>query len=317
MRKLTEKEVIEEIKEKYNYDTSLVKYKSANDKICLICHHKDKNGIEHGEFYCTTGHLRAGHGCPKCGIESRTVKRKKGVDKFIEDAKKIHGDKYDYSKVEYVNGHTKVCIVCPKHGEFWQTPASHLSGKKCPKCSHHSYRYTNESFITEAREVHGDKYDYSKIEYINNHTKVCIICPKHGEFWQTPVEHLRGCGCKYCKESHLEGEIRVALKAYGIAFKYDVRDIEWLRPLTYDFFIPEYRIAIECQGEQHFRPVEYFGGIEKYNELVKRDEEKKKLSDENNVRLLYYSNYKYKKGIITDVNEIINEIRNDKKEITN
>ena len=316
MKKLTTKDITEEIKGKFDYDTSLVDYKNSNEKICLICHHKDHNGVEHGIFYTTTGHLRAGHGCPKCGVEKRTSKRKKNVNDFILKAKQIHGDKYDYSKVEYVNSHTKVCIVCSKHGEFWQTPASHLNGRGCPRCNKPCYKYTKEDFIQKAEQVHGNKYDYTKVNYVDASTKICIICPKHGEFWQTPREHLRGCGCKYCKESHLEGEIRVLLNSNNIAFKYDVRDIDWLKPLTYDFYIPEYKIAIECQGEQHFRPIDYFGGIEEYNNLVKRDKEKKKLSDENGVKVLYYSDYKYKNEVITNINEIISEINNGKKENT-
>ena len=100
---------------------------------------------------------------------------------FIEKARKVHGNKYDYSKVEYHNNHEKVCIICPEHGEFWQTPKNHLKGCNCPKCSN-VYKMSNEEWIEKAREIHGDKYDYSKTHYISNKLKVKIICPKHGEF---------------------------------------------------------------------------------------------------------------------------------------
>ena len=309
MKKLTTEEVIKEITAKYDYDTSLVDYKNANEKICLICHHKDNEGIEHGKFYVTTGHLRDGHGCPKCGIEKRTNKRKSKIEDFIKKAKHIHGDKYDYSKVKYVNSHTKVCIICPIHGEFWQTPASHLMGRNCPKCSKPCYKYTTEDFVKKAMEVHGDKYNYSKTNYIDAKTKVCIVCPKHGEFWQIPSEHIDGCGCKYCKESHLEGEIRNVLQKNDIKFKYDVRDLEWLKPLTYDFFLPEHNIAIECQGEQHFRIIEHFGGKNDYDKRVERDKKKKILSEKNGIKLLYYSSYKYNNEIITDTNQLIEIIK--------
>ena len=309
MKKLTTKEVIKEITAKYDYDTSLVDYKNANEKICLICHHKDNEGIEHGKFYVTTGHLRDGHGCPKCGIEKRIDKRKSKIEDFIKKAKHIHGNKYDYSKVKYVNSHTKVCIICPIHGEFWQTPASHLMGRNCPKCSKPCYKYTTEDFVKKAMEVHGDKYNYSKTNYIDAKTKVCIVCPKHGEFWQIPSEHIDGCGCKYCKESHLEGEIRNVLQKNDIKFKYDVRDLEWLKPLTYDFFLPEHNIAIECQGEQHFRIIEHFGGKNDYDKRVERDKKKKILSEKNGIKLLYYSSYKYNNEIITDTNQLIEIIK--------
>lgn len=59
-------------------------------------------------------------------------------------------------------------------------------------------RYNNNKYIIKAKEIHGDKYDYSKVEYINNHSKVCIICPIHGEFWQNASSHLKGCGCPKC-----------------------------------------------------------------------------------------------------------------------
>jgi len=122
---------------------------------------------------------------------------RKTTEQFIEEARQVHGDKYDYSKVEYVNSATKVCIVCPEHGEFWQRAGEHLKGKGCIKCAKH-YKPTTEEFIEKARKAHGDKYDYSKVEYVNNKTKVCIICPEHGEFWQKPNNHLSGQGCPFC-----------------------------------------------------------------------------------------------------------------------
>ena len=102
-------------------------------------------------------------------------------EKFIELAKKIHGDKYDYSKVEYKNKNTKVCIICPIHGEFWQQPRYHLKGQNCFKCSQKLKadkvpKLTLENFIKKARIIHGDKYNYSKDKYKNNKKKVYIIC---------------------------------------------------------------------------------------------------------------------------------------------
>ena len=310
MKKLTNSEVIEKINAYCDYDTSLVDYKNSATKLCLICH-QEENGVEHGIFYTTIGHLKQGHGCPKCGMKKRISKRVMSLETFIERARKVHGDKYDYSKVEYKQAHTKVCIICPKHGEFWQTPASHLQGKKCPKCSKPHSKYTKNAFIKKAKEVHGDKYDYSKVEYINSQTKVCIVCPKHGEFWQTPSEHLRKCGCKFCKESYLESEIRIFLIENNINFKYDVRDIEWLKPLTYDFYLPDYNIAIECQGEQHFMPIKHFGGDKMFKKRIEYDIEKYNISKKHNVNLIYYSNFKYDDNIITDKNELLKILKNE------
>lgn len=127
------------------------------------------------------------------------MSQKKTKEQFIEEARLIHGDKYDYSKVEYVNNKKPVCIICPEHGEFWQAPHNHIRQKNgCPFCNHRSYKYTTEEFIQRAREVHGDKYDYSKVFYERKNKKVCIICPEHGEFWQSPEKHLSGQGCAKC-----------------------------------------------------------------------------------------------------------------------
>lgn len=113
-------------------------------------------------------------------------------------AKSKHGDRFDYSKVEYVNVTTKVIIICKLHGEFEQTPHRHLRQKYCCKKCAGNYKYTTEEWIEVARKVHGDKYDYSKTKYINTRTEVCIICPKHGKFYQLPYSHIAGCACGKC-----------------------------------------------------------------------------------------------------------------------
>ena len=190
MKKNTQDWINEAIKihgDKYDY--SKVKYVNARTKVCIIC-------PEHGEFWQRASLHQMGSGCPKCSQNNVHLKQKYNTELFIQKAKEIHGDKYDYSKVEYVNSTTKVCIICPEHGEFWQTPSSHLQGQGCRNCG---IRKCNaKTFILKAKKIHGDKYDYSKVEYIDTRTKVCIICPEHGEFWQLPLNHLKGKGCPIC-----------------------------------------------------------------------------------------------------------------------
>lgn len=173
------------------YDYSKVNYQGSKTKVTIICH-------QHGEFEQTPyRHLR-GQGCPKCGYLSVSEKIRLTQDEYIVKCREVHGDKYDYSKVEYVNSRTPVCIICPEHGEFWQIARNHMCGLGCPKCGQ---RYSDtEFFIKKAREVHGDKYDYSKVNYVNNRTKVIIGCKIHGDFEKTPNSHLCGEGCPECSE---------------------------------------------------------------------------------------------------------------------
>ena len=193
MKKLTTEEFIQKAREVHGdkYDYSKVKYVNNKEKICVIC-------PEHGEFWITPGnHLRGG-GCRKCAIEKKREALRLSTEEFIRRARAVHGDKYDYSKVEYIDSQTNVCIICPEHGEFWQNPSNHCNGYGCPKCAGKGVKLTNEEFIAKAREVHGDKYDYSKVEYVNTKTPITIICPIHGEFKQTPGDHLKGHGCLRC-----------------------------------------------------------------------------------------------------------------------
>ena len=181
MKKITTDVFIKRAKNIHSnkYDYSSVEYNGTHTKVSIIC-------PIHGKFEQTPHHHLMGMGCPYCGGTKKLT-----TEDFINRAKQIHGNEYDYSKVKYIDNKTKLCIICPKHGEFWTTPVQHITlGQNCPMCSHRSYKYTNDEFIKRAREVHGDRYDYSKVKYTSNHKQVCIICPKHGEFWQTPAKHI-------------------------------------------------------------------------------------------------------------------------------
>jgi hypothetical protein len=117
---------------------------------------------------------------------------------FIKKAQKVHGDRYDYSLVDYRNNYTKIKIICKKHGVFEQKPNSHLNGQNCLKCVNENQTCSTEDFIKKAQKVHADRYDYSLVNYINNNTNVKIICKKHGVFEQRPTNHLTGNGCVKC-----------------------------------------------------------------------------------------------------------------------
>ena len=175
------------------YDYSQTAYVNMHTKVTIIC-------PIHGIFLQNPQTHVSGSGCPKCKRDKHIERITKGLPYFLERAHEVHGDKYDYSKVEYVNRQKKVCIICPKHGEFYQSPESHVQGHGCIRCgnSQEKKHLTNNEFIKRAKEIHGNKYDYSKVKYKNSTEKICIICSNHGEFWQRPSEHLKGSGCYTC-----------------------------------------------------------------------------------------------------------------------
>ena len=169
------------------YDYSKVKYYNNREKVIIICK-------KHGEFEQTPSSHLNNRGCYECGRLRKTT----SVDTFIEKAKHLHNNKYDYSKVVYVNNYTPVTIICPMHGEFTQEPHGHLKGYGCKKCGIIIRTKPVNEFIKEANKKHNNKYDYTKVNYINAHTKVDIICPLHGMFRQEPSNHLNGNGCPDC-----------------------------------------------------------------------------------------------------------------------
>lgn len=168
------------------YDYSLVKYKNNKTKVKVICK-------EHGIFETRPdNHINSKSGCPKCANNILYT-----TAEFIEKANKIHNNKYNYDKVDYKNGHKKIIINCMNHGIFLQKPSKHLQGDGCSKCSG-KYKYTTAEFIEKANKIHNNRYKYTLTNYINNYTKINIICPEHGVFTQNPNSHLQGFKCPMC-----------------------------------------------------------------------------------------------------------------------
>lgn len=185
--KLTTEEFIERSRgvhgDRYGYGK--VKYVATATKVTITC-------PEHGDFEQTPdGHLR-GQGCIKCAGKIRLTTKE-----FIGRSHMIHNGRYGYDKVRYKNISTKVTITCPEHGDFEQTPKRHLQGMGCAECSG-NVRLTTGEFIKKACDVHGARYRYDKVEYLNSSSKVTITCPEHGDFEQAPASHLQGTGCSSC-----------------------------------------------------------------------------------------------------------------------
>ncbi|MBR4730348.1 MAG: hypothetical protein IK075_08850 [Prevotella sp.] len=205
MGKLTTDEFIKKTKVVHGdrYDYSKVRYENTSTKICIICK-------KHGEFWQTPYSHLNGHGCSKCAYEGERHRHFYSQKEIIEKLRFIFGDRYSYEKVVFKAMKVPITIVCHEkdkngveHGDFSMRPVNIFSSHQgCPKCyddrrSRHQ-RKPVEIFIEEAKKIHGDLYEYHKVEYNNTNSKVCIVCKIHGDFWQTPSNHLRGKGCPYC-----------------------------------------------------------------------------------------------------------------------
>ena len=350
---------------KYDYNKVDMYNRDENGKVCIIC-------PIHGEFWQTPySHIRQKEGCLKCGIEQSGDKQRMPIEVFIKRAKEKHGDRYDYSKVEYINYNTKVCIYDKiKKKELWQTPYSHLKCEynKCYDSEDFKNKLierfgeiydfsvmnfvdmstkvtllidgrevtatpskfisskkpikqdrvkTTKQFVEKARKIHGNRYNYSKVNYINRNSEVCIICPEHGEFWQKPYIHLDGCGCKSCKISTLEYEIKTFLEKNNINFIYQYYPSFLSSGFSHqslDFYLPEYNIAIECQGRQHFEYIKYFKNT--IEESVKRDSSKFEKCNYNDVNVFYFIDYHISLNKIID-NEKYNLMYNKQNTFKN
>lgn len=316
MSKTTE-EFIEEARlvhgDKYDYSLSM--YKNNHTELDVICHVTDEDGNEHGVFHVRpTDHIIKQTGCPKCAGNI-----KKTTEQFIKEARQIHGDKYDYSQTDYEGNHEFVKIGCPIHGYFLQRPIDHLRGHGCTDCAKElkskKQRKAIVKFVEDSRRVHGDKYDYSLVKnYKNNKTEVPIICHEkgkngieHGVFWKRPDVHItQGQGCPKCVQSHMEAKVSEILANMCIQYVQWKR-FAWLGLQSVDFYLPDYHIAIECQGIQHYQPVDFAGkGLEwaedhlTYMQVL--DEKKKQLCEENNLPLYYI---RYDEDIETAMKQIL------------
>jgi hypothetical protein len=233
IRKITRDDFIEKAKKIHcdKYDYSDVVYIDYETKVKIKCHNHDKLVIfEQAPRF----HLE-GRRCIKCANVHTSNKNRSTTEEFINKAKKIHGDKYDYSYVEYKDNSTKIQIVCNNHSEpiiFEQRPQTHLAGSGCQKCgfiiSSEKQCMTKQEFTDKAIKIHGNKYDYNKVEYTDSRTKIIISCPIHNDFYQTPNEHLDRSGCKKCgletirqKNSSTRDEfIKKATKVHGDLYDY-------------------------------------------------------------------------------------------------
>ena len=277
------------------YDYSEVDYKRAQDKIKIICR-------KHGAFFQRPNQHLNGNGCPVCGFESMVSKTSSNTERFIKQAKIVFGDRYDYSKVHYVNNLTKVEIICSKHGSFFQLPYGHLRGKGCKKCGDELKIIGKEELVKRLNLLHNNKYDYSLLTYRVQNENVSIICSIHGVFKQRLSHHVEGAGCPMCESSKGEKIIFSYLKENNIKFEtqktYD--DLYDKQKLRYDFFIPNKNLLIEFNGQQHYEVIN--DGIEMFEYRQKHDKMKAEYARKNKIKLLVI---KYNEDVIKRLKEVL------------
>lgn len=283
------------------YDYSLVKHiKNNREKLPIVCK-------KHGVFMQSAhAHLDAGQGCRECGkylIKEKLnghgrTKRGYNTEVFIEKARKVHGDTYDYSMVDFKDHRTPVTIICKKHGSFSQVPYYHLAGNGCRQC--YDERRTEiiqrpfEQFVVEARAVHGNDYEYDEASYKGSKKKMKIYCKKcQRNFLQMPYNHINmRQGCPRCQQS--QGEKRVEMKLiamserfvpqYKIAYKDGV--VIKRGGIYVDFYIPEKRTFIEFNGSQHYKASSRFGGVPNFTRQQKRDQILRRYCATNGYKLI-------------------------------
>ena len=283
------------------YDYSKVNYISSRNKVEIICR-------KHGSFLQTpTIHVR-GVNCPSCALESDRL----NTQIFIERANAIHDNQYNYDKTVYTVGSENVIIGCYKHGYWSQRALSHLAGNGCLKCNQERQLLGKDKFIEKAISVHGNIYDYSKVVYTGNKNKVEIICPTHGSFWCKPNSHISTKnGCPRCCESKGEREISLILTELNINFEREFKISGY--QYRWDFYIPDINLLIEFHGQQHYQPIDFFGGQKALEEIQSRDEHKLAIAKYLNYNMLvisygYLINGKLKNHLIKELGKYFKDI---------
>lgn len=224
-----------------------VVYVNNKTKVKIIC-------PKHGEFYMTPNCLLNGQNCPECAKESLSKRMTFQKEEVVQRLKEVHGDKYMFDDIEYVNMLTKVKVICPLHGEFYMTPAHLLEGHGCPECAKKTRSIkkaqTLEDFIEKATKIHSGKYIYDNVNYINNKTKINITCPIHGTFIQKPLDHIQGKGCPHCGHRISKAEEEIYSMLESLIDKNEIirHDMNVLDGLEIDIYLPNYKLGIEYNG---------------------------------------------------------------------
>lgn len=281
-KKLTREEFIEKAISIHGdrYDYSKVDYKYAIEKVIIVCE-------SHGDFTQIPNSHLGGAGCPHCHYESSLMSQ----ERFIQLAKGVHGDKYDYSKTVFKGSKGRITVTCRKHGDFEQLANTHLYSGGCYTCGREGLRFTQEEVILKATEIHKGRYTYDKTIYRTIKEDIIITCPTHGDFSQRASTHLGGSGCKSCWISKGELAIETILIEMGINYSREYTLPDYVNRYRYDFYLPENRVLIEFHGIQHYEPIDFYGGVNTLEYVKGNDELKRVMAKRFKYRLLEI-NYK-------------------------
>lgn len=273
------------------YDYSEVNYIRSCIKVKIKCKTCNKT------FWQTPNNHLMGQGCPICKLHNLKYSQQKSFNDFVEDARKFHGDSYEYFIDTYDGSKHKMKILCKKCNKyFYQSPDKHLIGHGCPVCntleSHKKQLKSTEKFIEEAKYIHGEDYDYSQVKYLGRSKSIKIKCNQCGEIFEMqPYIHLRGSGCKKCHNTISKGEKKITKWLKKNNFLYIVQkrfnDCKYKQCLPFDFYLPLQNICIEYQGKQHFEPNSLFDKTkESFEQRRLRDKIKKDYCKKKGIKLL-------------------------------
>lgn len=314
--KLTNEEFIEKANKvhnyKYNYSKSI--YINKKTKIIITC-------STHGDFTQTPDdHCNKPAGCPKCKIDKLIIRNSYTFEDFLNLASKQFGLKFEYLPETYERYNSSMYIICPIHGKFEQTPSNHLASLEgCPICgrerANKSESDTLEIFLEKATKTHGNLYDYSKVVYTKSINKVIIICKEHGEFEQIANAHIGGQKCPKCNlksQTKLFEKLKKSFPSLNILYEVGKKHITWIGKQRFDIYIPDYNIAVEYNGKQHYDPVSIFGGELGFKITQERDEMKRQKCKDNECTL-FEVRYDYKENdyniLVDNINKIITDDR--------
>ena len=257
-------------------------YTNLHNKYIYIC-------PKHGEYEQSWGVHKNGHLCKKCSLDKISAKFSKGYYTYLEECKEKG---YDLPIEDYINAHTKIKHKCDKGHIYEQKPNSHLHGEGCSVCGN-SLKTGRQSkspkkYIQECREK---GLDLPIESYANCKTRIKHKCSKGHIYSQSPDMHTtpnRLNGCPVCNESHGERFIRNYLDKNNIKYipQKKFNNLKDKQLLSYDFYLPDYKILIEYQGKQHYESFEYFGGKDKFRKQQYHDKLKREYANDNGYRLL-------------------------------